>query len=42
MQSASALFAFDALLLLALPDVLTYHVLYELPRFADLSRTVCV
>lgn len=39
MQSGAGLFAFVALLLLAFPDVLTFHVLFALPRFAERSRT---
>jgi len=38
-QSGAGLFAFVALLLLALPVVFTFHVLFALPRFADRRRT---
>ena len=33
------LFELLALLLLTLPDELTFHVLYALPRFAERNRT---
>ena len=39
MQSGAGLFAFVALLLLALPVVLTFHVVFALPRFAERNRT---
>ena len=38
-QSGAGLFAFVALLLLALPLVLTFHVLLALPRLAERKRT---
>lgn len=41
-QSGAGLFAFVALLLLALPVVFTFHVLLALPRFADRRRTFWV
>ena len=37
-QSGQPRFAFVALLLLALPVVLTFHVLYALPRLAERNR----
>jgi hypothetical protein len=38
MQSGHPRFAFVALLLLAFPDVFTFHVLFALPRFAERNR----
>ena len=40
-QSGAHRFAFVALLLLALPVVLTFHVLFALPRFAERKRQFC-
>jgi hypothetical protein len=37
-QSGAQRFAFVALLLLALPDVFTFHALLALPRFAERNR----
>lgn len=37
-QSGASLYAFVALLLLALPEVLTFHVLLALPRLAERKR----
>ena len=37
-QSGHPRFAFVALLLLTLPDVFTFHVLFALPRFAERNR----
>jgi len=42
MQSGAGVFAFVALLLLALPDVFTFHTLFALPRLADRRRTFWV
>ena len=39
MQSGAGLFAFVALLLLALPLELTFHTLLALPRLAERTRT---
>ena len=41
MQSGAHRFAFVALLLLALPVVLTFQVLFALPRDADRNRQFC-
>lgn len=41
MQSGAHRLLLVALLLLALPDVLTFHVLFALPRFADRNRQFC-
>ena len=38
-QSGAGRFAFVALLLLALPEALTFQALYALPRFAERNRT---
>ena len=40
-QSGAQRLAFDALLLLALPVELTFHVLLALPRFAERNRQFC-